>query len=87
MATTHRFLDEVNYAEGGEWFDDYGRRICKWSWNADAKELSVQCGLNGRRKDLSQFDENSMSDEHLRERLPSLAIEIAEDIRGVTYER
>ncbi len=31
MAITARFNDQNEVAAGGEWFDDYGRSICKWT--------------------------------------------------------
>ena len=85
MAISHSFHNEQDYSQGGQWFDDYGRLICKWSWNTETKILCVECGTNGRKQPLSQFS-GTLTDETLRTRLPTLAIETAESINSTSYD-
>ncbi len=82
MATTHHFANEKNYAQGGRWADDYGRTICRWTWDIDTRVLSVRCGNRGRTKDLSSFDREHLTDDKLRDQLPPLALGLAEQLTG-----
>ena len=79
MAITAR-LNEV--AAGGEWFDDYGRSICRWSYDRATREIEITCGPNGKRMTLPAV----VDETDLKNRLARLAIEAAEQIRGVKYD-
>ena len=81
MASTHRFKNNANYAEGGYWNDEYGDKICEWEWDLNSRMLTVRCGFRGRKRDLSGFGVGQFTEEILKERLPRLALEIAEDLR------
>jgi hypothetical protein len=83
---THNLQGPNNFATGGAWFDDYGRVICVWQWDAKTKALAVTCGSRGRRIGLSGVDPKSLDAELLRKRLPRLALEAAEKINGTRYE-
>jgi len=86
MTTTHSFNDDEDYSKGGQWFDDYGGRICEWSWDAPSKVLTVECGIKGSRRDLSQFDEQSYTEETLEQRLPVFALNTAETLNSTKYD-
>lgn len=43
MAITHTFNNGADYTEGGQLFDDYGRRICQWQWGVTSRD--VNCNL------------------------------------------
>ena len=86
MATTHSFNNDADYTDGGQWFDDFGRRICQWQWNVKSRELTVTCGSTGSKVDLSEFGDHQFTDEQLRERLPTLSIETAQRINNTTYD-
>ena len=86
MAITHNFNNDSDYSEGGQWFDDYGRRICQWTWNSSARELTVTCGVNGSKIDLSQFSDHQFTDVELKQRLPTLAIETSDRINKTKYD-
>ena len=81
MAITHRFKNNADYSEGGYWDGHYGDKICKWEWDMDSRVLTVHCGFRGRKRDLSGFGVRQFTEEILKERLPRLALEIAEDLR------
>jgi hypothetical protein len=81
MASTHRLKNNANYAEGGYWNDEYGDTICEWEWDLNSRILTVHCGFHGRKRDLSGFGVGQFTEETLKERLPRLALEIAEDLR------
>lgn len=85
MAITHSFNNDANYTEGGNWFDDYGRRICQWQWDADTEILTVTCGIHGSNTDLKSFGEHQFTEENLKKRLPALAIETAGRINNTEY--
>lgn len=86
MAVSHRFTNVEGTPQGGLWLDDYGRKICDWEWDGPSKVLTVNAGTMGRRIDLSQHDEHNFTDEKLRERLPSMALAAAEELKGVKYQ-
>jgi hypothetical protein len=83
---THSFAERDSLASGGTWFDDFGRVICKWIWNYEAKVLTVTCGSRGQRIELSRLDAQSLEAESLRNRLPRLAIEAAERTNDTRYD-
>jgi hypothetical protein len=76
----HRFNDPTDPTKGGAWLGDYGRLFCKWTWDAAAKALTVTRGSRGKRIDLSNIGDQLLTPEELRERLPQLALEVAERI-------
>jgi hypothetical protein len=82
MAITAHFNDKNDIAAGGEWFDDYGRSICSWIYDPATREIEVMCGPTGKRMTLPAI----MNETDLNSRLARLAIEAAEQIRGVKYD-
>jgi len=81
MTTTHAFNDPDDLANGGAWFDAHGRRICHWSWDGASKSLLVELRLRCKRVDLSGCDEQALSAARLRDRLPHLALEVADSMK------
>ena len=77
---THRFNHPNDPTQGGSWFADNGRRICDWSWNGATKTVSVTIGMQGRHIDLSAMGEQLLTPEELRDRLPQVALEVAQQI-------
>jgi len=86
MAITHKFKDSNDFTQGGEWFDDNGRRICEWAWDASTKKLNIKCGIHGRKIDLSKFEQQNLTEKSLNRTLPMLALETAEEINNIKYE-
>lgn len=86
MGLTHKFKDAKDFKQGGEWFDDNGRSICKWSWDASSKKLNVKCGIHGKKIDFSKFEQEKLTDKSLNRTLPMLALETAEEINNIKYE-
>lgn len=86
MAIAHCFTDDNDYTQGGRWIDDYGRLLCRWTWDTSSLELSVTSGSVGRRQDLSSLNKEWLTDTELRARLPRLAIELAERLKNTTYD-
>jgi hypothetical protein len=83
---THHFTEtEDGSLKGGWWAGHYGEKLCSWIWDAEARTLEVRCGHLGRRVPLAQFSEEWLTDDELRERLPSLARETAESVRGEKF--
>jgi len=82
MAITHIFNNDADYSEGGFWKGDDGNKICEWEWNADCWVLTVCFGFRGRKRELSGFGVRQFTEELLKKRLPTLALEIAEDLRA-----
>ncbi len=72
---THAFNHPADIAQGGTWYGDYGRHMCRWTWDNSTKSLQVICGLTGKHIDLSGVDLTAVD---LRERLPQIAFEAAE---------
>ena len=72
---THAFKDPVDPTKGGIWSGDYGIRICTWSWSSSTRVLEVRCGSRAKISDLSGAD-LSMVD--LRDRLPEIALQMAD---------
>jgi len=72
---THAFKDPVDPTKGGIWSGDYGIRICTWAWSSSTRVLEVRCGSRGKSSDLSGTD-LSMVD--LRDRLPQIALQMAD---------
>jgi hypothetical protein len=77
---THAFNDPQDPANGGTWYDDYGRHICIWYWDADTKMVTVIRGTRGKHVNLSGIGEQLLTPEALREKLPRVAFEIAQRI-------
>jgi hypothetical protein len=73
----HSFNDSADPTKGGTWYDDYGRCICTWEWDADTKTVTVVQDVRGKRMDLS---EQFLTPEELREILPQLALETAQKL-------
>ena len=86
MAITHKFKDSNDFTQGGEWFDDNGRSICKWAWDASAKKLNIKCGIHGKKIDLSKSEQQKLTDKSLNRTLPMLALETAEEINNIKYD-
>jgi hypothetical protein len=86
MAITHHFNNENDVAAGGTWFDDYGRRICDWSWDVQKRILTIKTGAVGRTVDLSKHGDQNFTQETLKQRLPEIAIRKAEDITKRKYQ-
>ncbi|NNF96351.1 MAG: hypothetical protein HKM94_05435 [Halobacteria archaeon] len=86
MAITHKFKDANDFTQGGEWFDDNGRRICEWGWDGGAKKLNIKCGIHVRRIDLSKSERQNLTDKNLNRSLPMLALETAEEINNIKYD-
>ena len=80
MAVAHTFKNPKVPTEGGTWTDEYCRVICTWGWNAATKTVTVNCGTHGRFIDLNGIGEQLLTATELRERLPQLALEIAQQI-------
>ena len=81
MITHH--LNEGN--QGGYFADDYGRSLCRWSWDDKARIMKVQAGRIERPVDLSSFGIDRLSDDQLLERLIDIAKSTGEDIRGKPF--
>jgi hypothetical protein len=75
---THAFKDPADHTKGGTWFGDYGRHFCRWTWNAQTRELTVIKGPLGKRIDLSATGQ--LTPEELKTRLPVIALEAAQRI-------
>ena len=80
LVTTHRFYDAKDPTRGGTWFGDTGRRICDWSWDAATKTLTVTLGMRTKRIDLTNIGERLWTPEELRQRLPQMALDSAQQI-------
>ena len=85
MALFHKFKDSNDFLQGGEWFDD-GHKICEWDWDASVKKLIIKCGIHDRKIDLSNFEQEKLTDKNLSRTLPMLALETAEEINNIKYE-
>jgi hypothetical protein len=85
MAITHHFSDAGNLAAGA-WKHDFGQMIGTWTWDAATRELTVKVDARGKRFDLSRHGEQNFTAVKLRERLPRLAIEAAEEIDEAKYD-
>ena len=72
---THAFKDPVDPTKGGIWSGDYGIRICTWSWSSSTRVLEVRCGSRAKISDLSGAD---LSLVDLRDRLPEIALQMAD---------
>jgi hypothetical protein len=83
MAITHHFVDASDFSKGGRWAGDYGETLCTWTWDADARVLSVQCGSEGRKRDLRALNLDAA---RLTKRLPQLALQMAERITGKKFD-
>jgi hypothetical protein len=81
MGISHKFKDANDFTQGGEWFDENGRSICEWAWDASTKKLNIKCGIHGKKIDLSKSEEKS-----LNRTLPMLALETAEEINNIKYD-
>ena len=86
MDITHKFKDSNDFMQGGEWFDDNGRSICQWTWNAGAKKLNIKCGIHDKKIDLSKSEQQMITDKSLSRTLPMLALETAEEINNIKYD-
>jgi hypothetical protein len=75
--TAHVFNDPADYTEGGTWLGDYGRHVCRWTWDAAKQELTVICGPHGKRIELGAMPP---SHEPLEKVLPRIALEAARRI-------
>lgn len=84
---THHFTDtEDGSIKGGWWQGHFGEKLCTWIWDADARAVEVSCGHRGRRIELAQFSGEWLTDVELRNRLPPLARETAESLRGEKFK-
>jgi len=86
MAISHKFNDSNDFTQGGEWFDDNGRRICEWAWDVSAKKLNIKCGIHSKKIDLSKSEQQKLTDKSLNRTLPMLALETAEEINNIKYD-
>jgi hypothetical protein len=77
---THTFNDPKDPSKGGTWFDDHGRRLCIWYWDAAQKTVTVVRGTHGKRIDLSGIGDELLTPEELRKRFPKLAFRTAQRI-------
>ena len=83
--TTHVWNDENDYTQGG-YFTEYGeKKLGEWTFDADTRVISVRVGLKGKTRDLSEFNPEWLTDDELRKRLPDLAKEMAEQVRGEPF--
>jgi hypothetical protein len=65
---------------GGSWFGERGRRICDWSWDHTTKTVRVTPYARGKRIDLINIGDQLLTPEELQERLPQLALEVAQRV-------
>ena len=79
---THHLNED---GQRGYFADDYGSRMCRWSWNAEAKELRVRVGQTERPVDLSSFGIDRLSDGELLERLIAVARDTGKEL-GAPFE-
>jgi hypothetical protein len=80
MDAVHIFKDPQDPTKGGTWTDEYCRVICTWDWDAVTKTATVTCGTRGKDVGLSDIGEQLLTLTELRERLPQLALEVAQRI-------
>jgi hypothetical protein len=66
----------------GWWADDYGKRICTWTYNADSRELAVACGPTGKKIQLPA----ALTGDDLKRRLAQSALDLAEKIKGTKFD-
>lgn len=84
---THHFTEtEDGSIKGGWWQGHYGEKLFTWTWDTEARALQVDCGHRGRRVELAPFSEEWLTDAELRNRLPLLAKETAESVRGEKFK-
>jgi hypothetical protein len=76
----HAFNDPKDPGKGGTWYDDHGRRLCIWYWDAGKKTVTVVRGMRGKRIDLSGIGDELLTPEELRKRFPKLAFRAAQRI-------
>jgi len=79
MACTAHFNDEDS---GGWWADDYGKRICKRTYDAESNEISVTCGAMVKRRQLPPRPGGVP----LKHYLAKTAIQLAAKITGKDYD-
>jgi hypothetical protein len=67
---------------GGWWADDYGKRICTWTYDADSREIAVACGPIGKKLQLP----TGLTGDELKKRIASTALDLAEKIKGKKFD-
>ena len=67
---------------GGLWADDYGKRICTWTYDADSREIAVACGSIGKNIQLPA----GLTGDELEKRIASTALNLAGKIRGKQFD-
>ena len=72
--------------QSGYFADDEERLLCRWTWDSEAKVLSVRCGPNERPVDLSNFGLERLDEEQLLGRLIDLAKSTGESLRGTPFD-
>ncbi|HWX32130.1 MAG TPA: hypothetical protein VNZ53_32455 [Steroidobacteraceae bacterium] len=68
--------------DGGWWADDYGKRICTWTYDANSMEIAVACGPTGKKRQLP----TKLAGVELKNQLAKIAIELEEKITGKRYD-
>lgn len=79
---THHLNED---GQSGYFADDYGRSICRWTWDTDSSTLRVRVGNTERPVDLSAFGIDRLSHDKLQERLIGLAKSTGEEL-GASFE-
>jgi len=77
---THAFNDPKDPRKGGTWYDNSGRRLCIWYWDAAKKTVTVVRGMQGKRIELSGIADDLLTPEDLRKRFPKLVFRAAQRI-------
>ncbi len=79
----HQFIDPSDCTKGGTWVGDYGRLLCRWSWNPNSKKLTITCGPHGRYIDVGKLPQGRIA---LVDVLPRLALGAANRIMAELHE-
>jgi hypothetical protein len=78
-----QFNDPNNLSAGGTWVDDFGMEICKWTYYGCSRTVAVRCsGPAGKSVALPA---NTLSGPELTRRVVQVALDLAEQITGKTY--
>jgi hypothetical protein len=67
---------------GGWWADDYGKRICTWTYDTVSREIAVACGPTGKKVQLPA----GLAGDELKQRIASTALGLAEKIKGKRFD-
>ena len=77
---THQYNDRNDWQKGGAWFGHYGRQIGVWTFDPEARRISVRCGQTTRTFDLPKTSAPEPIEQELRERVLEIATDIAQEL-------